>query len=389
MTDVFSLTTATDPYGEYARLRAAGAIQNTSVGITFLRYADCAAVLRDNRWGRGGTDERGRGRETAGQRRSFLRQDPPEHTRLRGLVAKAFSPRVVVGLRPRIQQITDELLDAALADDEVDLVEAFNFPLPITVICALLGVPVGDRREFGRFARALARGEDPESSLTAEEKRERSRAIMYFRLYFGELIAKRRRDPGDDLISRLAQVRESGAGLDDGDLLATCVLLLMAGHETTVNLIGNAVQALLHHPEQRALLAGGGLAEGTPWVDELLRYDSPVQFMSRRALTDVSYAGREFPKGTNVVLVLGSANRDPDVFLDPERLDLTRSSVRHLGFGMGIHFCLGAQLARLEVDIALRTLLRRAPGLAFAGEPVSYKDNRVMRGLARLPVRLR
>jgi len=248
---------------------------------------------------------------------------------------------------------------------------------------------VGDRREFGRFARALARGEDPENSLTAEEKRERSRAIMYFRLYFGELMAKRRRDPGDDLISRLAQVRESGQGLDDGELLATCVLLLMAGHETTVNLIGNAVQALLHHPEQRALLAGGRLAEGTPWVDELLRYDSPVQFMSRRALTDVSHAGREFPKGTNVVLVLGSANRDPEAFPDPQRLDLTRTSVRHLGFGMGIHFCLGAQLARLEVDIALGTLLRRAPGLALAGEPVSYKDNRVMRGLARLPVRFR
>jgi len=184
-------------------------------------------------------------------------------------------------------------------------------------------------------------------------------------------------------------VRESGQGLDDADLLATCVLLLMAGHETTVNLIGNAVQALLRNPDQLRNLREGRVPNGAPWVDELLRFDSPVQFMSRRALVDVDYGGQSYPKGTNVVLVLGSANRDETVFTEPDVLDLTRPTVRHLGFGMGIHFCLGAQLARLEVETALTSLLNRAPGLAFAGEAPSYKDNLVMRGLSRLPVRFR
>ena len=389
MTDAFSLTSTTDPYPEYERMRAESTVQQTSVGLTFLSHEYCSAVLRDDRWGRGAPGERARGRETAGQRRSFLRQDPPEHTRLRGLVSKAFSPRVVAELRPRVQQITDDLLDAAWDGGEVDLVQALNFPLPITVICELLGVPLEDRGQFSRFAPALARGEDPESSLSGEEKRERSRAIMYFRMYFGELLVKRRRNPGADLISALSQVRESEQGLDDGDLLATCVLLLMAGHETTVNLIGNAVRALLLNPDQLALLRGGKLPDNAPWVDELLRYDSPVQFMARRTLKDVEFAGLSLPKGSNAVLVLGAANRDPEVFADPARLDLTRPNVRHLGFGMGIHFCLGAQLARMEVEIAVRSLVERAPDLELVEGPPIYKDNRVMRGLAKLPVRLR
>jgi cytochrome P450 len=389
MSDAFSLTSATDPYPEYERMRAAGPVQTTSVGLTFLSHERCSAVLRDDRWGRGTGSQRTRGKESHGNRRSFLRQDPPEHTRLRRLVAKEFSPRVVLSMRPYIQQLADSLIDAALEHDEVDLVQAYSFPLPITVICQLLGVPIGDRGQFSRFAPALARGEDPESSLSPEEKRERSRAIVYFRLYFGELMAKRRRDPGDDLISRLAHVQDAGDTLNDPDLLATCVLLLMAGHETTVNFIGNAVKALLRNPDQLSLLRGGQLPDSAPWVDELLRYDSPVQFMSRLALTDVDHAGEHYPAGTNAVLVLGAANRDPEVFDDPPRLDLTRANVRHMGFGMGIHFCLGAQLARMEGEIALRTLLRRAPGLEFADEPPTYKDNRVMRGMARLPVRLR
>jgi cytochrome P450 len=389
MTDAFSLTSATDPYPEYERMRAAGAIQTTSVGLTFLSYEHCSAVLRDDRWGRGTGMKRTRGKESHGNRRSFLRQDPPEHTRLRRLVAKEFSPRVVQSMRPYIEQLASSLIDEALAHDEVDLVHAYNFPLPITVICQLLGVPIGDRAQFSRFAPALARGEDPESSLSPEEKRERSRAIVYFRLYFGELMAKRRRNPGDDLISRLAHVQDAGDTLDDADLLATCVLLLLAGHETTVNFIGNAVQALLRNPGQLGLLRDGKLPDGAPWVDELLRYDSPVQFMSRMALTDAEYAGQLYPAGSNAVLVLGAANRDPEAFDDPGRLDLTRPNARHMGFGMGIHFCLGAQLARMEGEIALRTLLRRVPRLDFADEPPSYKENRVMRGMARLPVRLR
>jgi cytochrome P450 len=376
-------------YAEYERMLAEGGrVQPTPAGWVFLRYADITALLRDSRWGRGSGDEELRAAEMSGRQRSFIRTDPPEHTRLRGLVAKAFSPKVIEGLRPRIQVIAGYLIDRALAQGEVDMIEAFNFPLPVTVICELLGIPEEDRLEFGDALRALARGEDPEQWLTNEEREQYAYSLRYFARYFYRLAARRRRQPGDDLVTRLVEVQEAGDHLTQGELLATCVLLLLAGHETTVNLIGNAVLALLRHPAQMELIREDRLPPGASWFDEVVRYDPPVQFMSRTALTDMEFAGMEWTKGTKVILLLAAANRDPEVFPNAAEFDSTRPNARrHVGFGMGIHFCLGAPLARLETEIAVQTLLRRAPGLSLAAEP-TYKKNVVLRGLGRLPVKL-
>jgi cytochrome P450 len=379
-------STVDSPYPRYRALREDGAGQHRSyLGLTtFYRYQDCAAILRDPRWGKG---EGMRKSEQNGSRlrNSFMRQDPPEHTRLRRLVAKAFSASVVEGLRARIQGIADDLIDRMPADAEVDLMAGYAYSLPVTVICELLGVPVADRELFGAWTEALARGEDPDTELTAAERAQRRQASVDFRRYFARLAGRRRRHPGDDLLSRLIEIRDDGDRLDDADLQATCVLLLFAGHETTVNLIGNGTYALLRHPPQLAMVRSGRV-DGTGWVHELLRYDPPIQMVSRAALTDVSYGGRDYAKGESVLLMLGSANHDPEVFADPQRLDLTRPNVRHLAFGLGIHFCLGAALAQLEGEIAVGTLLRRIPGLAVAGDGPRYKTNIAMRGLRELPV---
>lgn len=391
MDDPFAGTCRDDPYPIYRRTREATPVHESSLGLpAYFRYADCAALLRDNRWGRGSGIRRLRGAENRGNRRSFLRQDPPDHTRLRRLVAKAFSPQVITGLRPRIERIVNELLDQALAEVEVDLVERYAYPIPVTVICELLGVPYADHARFGVWARALARGQDPEEILTTEEIRLRNGAIQNFRGYFRDLVAERRSAPtGDDLVSRLIAVREEGDRLDDAELLATLVLLLFAGHETTSTLISNGTYLLLRHPDQLGLVRDGRVPEEASFVDELIRYDGPIQFMSRTALVDVEHAGRQYAAGDTVLLVTAAANRDPEVFAEPDRLDVARPGTRHLAFGLGIHFCLGAQLARLEGRIAIETLLRRAPELTLATDSVEYKPNMIMRGLRELPVRLR
>jgi cytochrome P450 len=362
-----------DPAGRPGRL-----------GVEYHGYRECAEILRDPRWGKG-EGMRRTPREGSRHRNSFMRLDPPEHTRLRGLVSKAFSPGVVALMQPRIQQIADRLLDGLAPDSEVDLLAEYAYVIPVTVICELLGVPVADRELFGTWTAALARGEDPD--LDIEEKRARRRASAQFREYFRGLIAERRRRPGADLLSELIAIRDGGDRLDDEDLEATCVLLLFAGHETTVNLISLGTRSLLRHPEQLALVRSPRGAELT-WVDELLRFESPVQILSRAALADVAYRGRSYRKGDQVALMLGAANRDPAVFADPDRLDVTRPSVRHLALGMGIHFCLGAPLVRLEGDIAIATLLHRVPKLELTEPDPPYRPNVAMRSLRRLPVRL-
>ncbi|WP_308250514.1 cytochrome P450 [Nonomuraea rhizosphaerae] len=311
---------------------------------------------------------------------SFLRMDPPDHTRLRALVSRAFTPRMVERLRPRVEAIADELIRAL--PERADLVAAYAYPLPMLVITEMMGVPAADYGRFKRWSETLVRSLDP--ILPPELEAVIREARLEFRAYFRELLAERRSNPGEDLLSALVQVEE----LTEQELLATCILLLVAGHETTVNLIANGVLNLSRH---------GGLAQAAERprevVEEVLRYDPPVQLTSRVALRDTELGGVPMPKGTSVLALVGGANRDPEVFADPdrfapERFAETQEAGRHLAFGLGIHFCLGATLARLEGEIALRALAEAAPKLEVTDPAPPYKDNVVLRGLAALPVRL-
>jgi unspecific monooxygenase len=315
----------------------------------------------------------------------MLDRDPPDHTRLRGLVSKAFTPRVVEGLRPRVQQIVDGLLDQNAARGSMELIEDFAYPLPVTVICEMLGVPVEDHETFKGWSREMARSLDPEEFLPQDVVERRQRAIESFSEYFSRLIEERRARPRDDLLSALIAAEEAGDKLTGPELLAICILLLVAGHETTVNLIGNGTLALLRHPEQlQKLRDDPSLARSA--VEEFLRYDPPVQFTGRVALADMEIGGHVLSKGQQAMLLLASANRDPEVFAEPDRLDITRRENRHLSFGHGIHFCLGAPLARVEGEIAFSGLVRRFEGLHLLTEAPEYKENIVLRGLASLPV---
>jgi unspecific monooxygenase len=294
-------------------------------------------------------------------------------------VSGAFTARLVERLQGRVATLVDELL--AGVHGEVDLIATLAHPLPVIVISEMLGVPPADQDRFSGWSDALARGLDPDFLLSDEQLDERDQARQEFAEYFRDLAARRRASPGEDLLSALATVEE----LSEADLLATCVLLLVAGHETTVNLIANGTLALLRHPDQLAYFRAHP-EEAPAVVEELLRYDPPVQLSARVALEDVPIAGQTIHRGEIVLMLLGAANRDPEVFSDPDRLDLTRAPERHLAFGLGIHFCLGAPLARLEGRLALSALVRR--DLELTAAPLVYKDNLILRGLAKLPVRL-
>jgi cytochrome P450 len=318
---------------------------------------------------------------------TMLGLDPPEHTRLRGLVVKAFTPRRVEALRPRVQQIAAELLDEIAGQDEADLIDAFAFPLPIIVICELLGVPATDRADFREWTAILT------VPITSPEMAARRRdAAIAFNDYLLGTFAERRRAPGDDLIGALLAAQDGAARLSHSEMLNTITLLLVAGHETTVNLIGNGVLALLSSPAQRKLLTDRPeLLPGA--IEELLRYDGPVERASQRiALEDMEIAGTPIPKGAWVHVSLGAADRDPAAFTDPDSLDLSRPNSGHVAFGHGPHYCLGAPLARLEGQIAIGTLLTRFPELALAAAPdkLAWKQTgSIVRGLVTLPVRLR
>jgi pimeloyl-[acyl-carrier protein] synthase len=387
--DPFDPAIHPDPYPTYRRLRELDPVHwSLPHGVWFLtRHADCDALLRDRRF----SAERERtlqaGRAGARNRpvyRSMLFLDPPDHTRLRTLVSKAFTPRMVEALRPRIRSIAAELLDRAAATDEFDLVSAFAYPLPVTVIAEMLGVPVEDHARFQEWSAILAQNLDPmDATATADaDQVHDARAALF--AYLGAIVEQRRREPRDDLITALVAVEERGDVLSLTELLMMCNLLLIAGHETTVNLIGNGVLALLQHPDRlERLRAQPDLAPSA--IEELLRYASPVQFTARVALEDVRIDGHPIRAGQPVVAMLAAANRDPAVFADPDRLDLERDPNPHLAFGRGIHHCLGAPLARLEGQIAISLLLERFPRLRLAGEPV-LRPNLVLRGLERLPV---
>jgi cytochrome P450 len=316
----------------------------------------------------------------------MLVQDPPDHTRLRGLVVKAFTARRVEDMRPRIQQIVDETLDRIIPDGKMDLIEDFAFRLPVTVICDMLGIPEDHREVFYTRARVGGRILDP-VPMSAEEIQQANAGSMMSEMYFQQLFELRRKTPGDDLTTQLVQAEEEGSKLSNEELTANIILLFGAGHETTVNLIGNGLLALHRNPDQLALLKANPELI-TNAVEEFLRYDSSVQLTGRVALEDVDDVGdKRIPKGENVLCLLGSANHDPAVYPDhPERLDITRPNVRPLSFGGGIHFCLGAQLARIEAEIAITTLLRRLPDLRLddAVNP-EWRPTFVLRGLKGLP----
>lgn len=394
---------ASDPWPLYAELRLRAPVHRSPRGFWVLtRHADCLALLRDRRASSDGTKvdpaSAPEGFATSRARRSavtdaekdnrpFLFRDPPDHTRLRGLVSKAFTPRMVEELRPRTEAIVNELLDRALERGQMDAVADFAYPLPVRIICDLLGVPPEDHDRFQEWSAALARGLDPDFLLTDEVHRQRLAALGAFAEYFFALLATRRAQPGPDLLSQLALAEEAGDTLTEGELLSTAILLLVAGHETTVNLIAGGVLALLDHPDQLdRLRADPTLARSG--TEELLRYVSPVQFTGRTLTGPVEFGGQQLQRGEFVVVLIGSANRDPEVFDDPDHLDLGRADNRHLGFGFGLHHCLGAPLARMETQVALDELVRRAGTIELATDTVTYRENVVLRGLAELPVRL-
>jgi cytochrome P450 len=392
-----------DPYGVYAELRRTNPVHRNALGFwVFTRHADCLAILRDRRSSSDGrnVDETAfrevrvadlpleQGPEAMlAEMAPFLFRDPPDHTRLRGLVQKAFTPRVVEGLRPRLEEICDGLLDEALERGEVDLVADYAYPLPVQIIVEMLGVPAEDHEQFRVWSHALARGLDPDFLLPPEAVQQRLGAILSFVQYFASLIEQRRQKPGDDLLTRLIQAEEQGDVLTQAELLSTCILLLVAGHETTVNLISGGALTLIEHPEQLARVRDDPAVIRSA-VEEMLRFVCPVQLTGRVALEDMEVGGARIAKGEFSMLLIGSANRDPDAFESPETFDVTRTDNNHLGFGFGIHHCLGAPLARLEAQIALPALLRRAPHLERITDDLSYKENIVLRGLESLPVRV-
>ncbi len=390
-----------NPYPLYAMLRSNNPVLKAPVpveagaGVWILtRYADVQSVLRDGRFSvdriRADVVKANMDRLPAnflsgpGGFRSMLIMDPPDHTRIRSLVNKAFTPRRVADLASPIEALVKNLLEDAVVDGGFEVMADFAEPLPAVVIGELLGVPEENRLEFKQWSKELISllGQGPWESADRFEK-----ALEPLLDFLRGLIALRRSEPRDDLISAMIEAQEAREALTDQELLSTSFLLLLAGHETTTNLIGNGLLALLRHPDQLERLRGDpSLIDNA--VEELLRYDSPVQATVRVATEDVEIGGQPIGKGALVACVIGAANRDPDVFENPDQLDVGRAEIHHLSFGFGTHFCLGAGLARLEARIAFRALVEGFPFLALEGETGQYRANPVLRGLTELRVRV-
>jgi cytochrome P450 len=383
-----------DPYPYYARLRSADPVHwaDQFGGWVLTRYADVMAVLRRPNVS---SDRTTLGRERVGaefqvlyevRSHSMLNADPPRHTRLRLLVNKAFTPRTVEELAPFIRKFVDGALGVAQTRGRMDVMAELAFPLPASVIAEMLGVPAEDRERFKKWSddTTAALGNLP-SNLSPDVLRKSIVAMEELQNYFRGIIAQRRAEPRDDLISALVRAQEEGDRLSAEELLANCVLLLNAGHETTTNLIGNGTLALLRHPDQMRRLRDDPSLIPTG-VEELLRYDSPVQFTTRILKADMELGGKVLRAGQMALLVLGAANRDPEQFPDPDRLDVGRPDNKHVAFGHGPHFCLGAPLARLEGRLVFEALLRRTPDMRLDGPPPRYRQNFNLRGLESLHV---
>lgn len=380
-----------NPYPFYRALREEDPVHESPFGFwVCTRYDDAVMILRDPRFGREGIASSMEARlgltQDSSRSRDMLFQDPPDHTRLRGLVSRAFTPRVVEVMRPHIQDIVDGLLDRVENAHTMDVIEDLAYPLPVRVICEMLGVPASDQDIFRHWSTDIARSLDAAILPVESDAIPRGRdARLALADYFRGLIATRRKNPKADLLSALIAAEEEGSKLNEGELVSTCMLLLIAGHETTVNLIGNGLLALLQHPDQmRALRSDPALIQTA--VEELLRFDGPVQRTGRMTTAEVEIGDKRIPKDSIVVSAIGAANRDPKHFSDPDRLDISRKENRHIAFGFGIHFCLGAPLARIEGQIAIGTLLRRLPALTLVSNTPEWRESSVLRGLKALPV---
>ena len=385
-----------NPYPVYDELRRAGRIHYDERTDHWLitRHADVNALLRDRRFGRSylhlaSHEEMGHPPDPEVQapfwhviRNGMLDREPPDHTRLRSLVSKAFTPRRVAEMRDTIQGIVDGLVDEALALGEFDLLATVLEPLPVTVIAELLGVPEADRHLLRPWSSEICLMY--ELNPSEEYARRATKASIEFGDYLADLSRARRANPGSDLISGLAQVVVEGDRLTEDELVGTCVLLLNAGHEASVNGSGNGWWALFRNPGELERLRADQALLPTA-IEELLRYDTPLQLFERWVLEDSEICGVQLPRGAELGLMFGSSNRDPDVFTDPDRLDLGRDPNPHISFGAGIHFCLGAPLARLEMQVAFETILRRMPRLELLREP-EWKPTYIIRGLQSLPV---
>jgi cytochrome P450 PksS len=395
--DISSPAFKADPFPYYRRLRDETPVAPVALpsGMTVwlvTRYDDVVTVLRDERFPKTRDSIPGpkvplppTPKMFEPLTRHMLNADPPDHTRLRALVSRAFTPALVEGMRGRIQAIADGLLDGIAGRPRVDLLRDYALPIPTTVIAEMLGVPVEDRHRFHHWSRTILM-----SSASGWGLWKSLPAVWRFSRYIRRLIAARRAEPRDDLAGALVRAEEAGDRLTGDELLAMIFLLLVAGHETTVNLIGNGVLALLEHPAEMERLRGDGRLLA-PAVEELLRFTSPVETATRRfAREDVALSGVTIPRGALALPVIASANRDGRQFADPDRLDVGREPNRHLAFGLGPHYCLGAPLARLEGQIALATLLRRTKEVRPAVPPRSlrWRGGLVVRGLEALPVEI-
>jgi len=383
-----------DPYPRYAALRAHVPVHRSAIGFWVLsRYDDCQRVLRDPRVGKdfsGAARALGLSEEHQAEQAAFrndhsnmLFSDPPDHTRLRGLATRAFTPRTVEALRPRVVSLVDELIDG-FGSGEVDVMDALAFPLPVTVIGEMLGVPAEDRAQFRPLVRASTAV--LELAVTPEALTAATAARATMEEYFTTLAAERRARPADDLLTQLIEAEDKGDQLSERELISTSILLFAAGFETTTHLIGNGLLALLRHPDEldrlrrdRSLLRSG--------VEELLRFDSPVQINARTANDDIEVGDHLIEAGGTLLVLLGAANRDPERFSDPDRLDLGRAEGSSLSFGTGIHYCLGAALARLEAQVVLDRLLDRFGTWELIGDQPRHRDSLTLRGLVDLRVR--
>ncbi|QBS44996.1 cytochrome P450 [Nocardia sp. CS682] len=388
-----------DPYTPARVLREAGRLHQTPLGHHLLtRYEDCVAVLSTTAWSH--AEEAAMMHPTVSPEdapeelpTSFLWMEPPDHTRLRNLVTKGFTPRMVTRLRPRIEELTEQLVDKALEAGEFDLVEFIAYPLPLIIACELIGVPPEAYDQVHQWSQDLARGFDHDYTLPQEALQARSAASRGFMGYFRELLNERRKDPKDDLLSVLSQVEDRGDVLTEQELLATCITTFVAGHETTANLIGTGMLQLMRNQDQiAALRARPDLCAAAP--DELLRLEPSVQITTRAATKPITVAGHDFAPGDGVVVLINSANRDDDAYTDPDRVDVARYSdpmnpaKKHLGFSLGIHYCLGAPLALLEMEVLLEVLLRKVRDIEVLTDTPPYKPNVVIRGLESLPTRV-
>lgn len=375
--DLTSSRVRANPYETYERLRREDPVHRMRLinAWSLTEYEDAQTILQDHRRYSSGDNKL----EYAPYR-TMLDLDPPDHTRLRALVSKAFTPRAVAALGPRVEEIVEELLDGIADKERFDLIEDFAYPLPVIVIAEMLGIPAQDRDRFNVWSNDIALAVEP--VLTNEEIARVQRASDEIVAYFEEIIAQRRDRPEEDMLSALLAAEEEGDKLTHDELIGTLMLLLVAGNETTRSLIGNGMLALLKNPDQlQRLRDAPELLDSA--IDELLRYDSPVQFIIRVVMEDTQFKGRQLRTGQKMMILVGAANRDPAVFTDPNELDIGREEKSHISFGRGIHYCLGSPLALLEARAAFTGLLERFSSIRLLSDP-DYRNQIVLRGVEDL-----